>query len=189
MPAHSPHTPRSLLERTRDPQNAPAWGRFTALDTPLLTAWFRAAGLQSADAEDLVQRTFQLLVRKLPAFKHYGRAGAFRAWLRQVGLNLLRDFRKSRALPGAEGLDDQAGDSGFHQNWDREHDLFVLNGLLEQARADFSARIWAAFCRTALEGRPAAAVAAELGMTANAVLLARSRVFGRLRRDARGLLD
>lgn len=189
MPAPSPDTPRSLLERTRDPRNAAAWERLTGLYGPLLTAWFRAAGLQPADTDDLVQRTFQLLVRKLPGFEHSGRPGAFRAWLRQAGLNLLRDFRKARALPGADGLDDQAGDSGFHQNWDREHDLFVLHGLLDQARTSFSPSIWAAFRGTALEGRPAAAVAADLGMTPNAVLVARSRVLGRLRRDARGLLD
>jgi RNA polymerase sigma-70 factor (ECF subfamily) len=189
MQAPSPDTPRSLLERTRDVRNTPAWERFSKIYSPLLTAWFSAAGLQPADADDLVQQTFQLLLRKLPEFHHSGRPGAFRTWLRFVVLNLLRDFRKTRPLPGASGLDEQPGPTAFDRNWDREYDLYVLNGLLEQARPDFSPRIWTAFCRTALEGHSAAEVAAELEMSVNAVLLARSRVLGRLRQDARGLID
>lgn len=185
MPAASPDTPRSLLERTRDPGNRAAWEGFVEIYNPLLLNWFRTAGVQSADADDLAQRTLQLLLRKLPQFDHSGRPGAFRAWLRNVVLNMLRDFRKARQHPGAGGLDEQAGPSEFDRDWDREHDLFVLNGLLDQVRPGFSPQVWKAFCLTALEGKPAAA----LGMTANAVMLARSRILARLRRDARGLLD
>lgn len=189
MPAASPDTPRSLLEHTRDPRDETAWERFTDLYTPLLTTWFRAAGVQPADADDLVQRTFQLLLRKLPEFDHSGRPGAFRAWLRSVVLNMLRDFRKARPHPGAGGLDERAAPPEFDRDWDREHDLFVLNGLLNQVRPGFSPQVWRAFCLTALEGQSAAEAAAALGMTPNAVMLARSRVLARLRRDARGLLD
>jgi RNA polymerase sigma-70 factor (ECF subfamily) len=189
MPDASPDTPRSLLERTRNLRNGDAWERFSAICTPLLVNWLRASGLQPTDADDLVQRTFQLLLQKLPLFEHSGRTGAFRTWLRQVVLNQLRDFRKARQHPGAEGLDEQVAPTGFDSDWDREHDLYVLNGLLEQARSDFSPQVWTAFWMTALEGKPAADVAAALGVTTNAVMLARSRVLARLRRDARGLLD
>jgi hypothetical protein len=40
-----------------------------------------------------------------------------------------------------------------------------------------------------VDGLPAAAVAAELGTTVNAVLLAKSRILRRLREEAAGLLD
>jgi RNA polymerase sigma-70 factor (ECF subfamily) len=40
-----------------------------------------------------------------------------------------------------------------------------------------------------LDGRPAADVAAEVGVTPNAALIAKSRVLRRLREEARGLTD
>ena len=48
---------------------------------------------------------------------------------------------------------------------------------------------WAAFVGTALDGRPASVVAAELAISVNAVHIARSRVMARLRREAEGFLD
>ncbi len=40
-----------------------------------------------------------------------------------------------------------------------------------------------------VHGRPAAEVAAELGVTINSVYLAKSRVLPRLRKELEGLLD
>src|SRR5206468_872600 len=61
--------------------------------------------------------------------------------------------------------------------------------LLEVAEPEFAPSTWQAFQRLAVDGRPAAEVAAELGTTVNAVLLAKSRVLRRLRQEARGLVD
>jgi RNA polymerase sigma-70 factor (ECF subfamily) len=47
---------------------------------------------------------------------------------------------------------------------------------------------WQAFHETMLRGRPIGAVAAELGVTPNAVYVARSRVLKRLRQELAGLL-
>jgi RNA polymerase sigma-70 factor (ECF subfamily) len=46
-----------------------------------------------------------------------------------------------------------------------------------------------AFQRHVREGRAAAEVAAELGVTVNVVLLAKSRILRRLRQEARGLIE
>ena len=55
-------------------------------------------------------------------------------------------------------------------------------------RGDFAPATWQAFQRHALEGRPAAAVAAELGLSLNSVLLAKSRVLKRLRQELDGIV-
>ena len=73
----------SLLERLRQPSDSAAWDRFVELYTPLLFYWGRRAGLQSADAADLVQDVFEVLLRKLPEFQ-YDRQKSFRSWLRTV---------------------------------------------------------------------------------------------------------
>jgi RNA polymerase sigma-70 factor (ECF subfamily) len=64
----------------------------------------------------------------------------------------------------------------------------VFGRLLGLVRADFADKTWEAFRRFALEGRPTAAVAAELGVSENAVLLAKSRVLRRLKDEAARLL-
>jgi RNA polymerase sigma-70 factor (ECF subfamily) len=56
-------------------------------------------------------------------------------------------------------------------------------------QSDFEPATWKACWETVVCDRPATDVAAELGITVNAVYLAKSRVLGRLRRDLDGLLD
>ncbi len=65
----------------------------------------------------------------------------------------------------------------------------MLYRLLELLEPEFEATTWQAFQRQVIGGAPARAVAAELRMTVNAVLIAKSRVLSRLRHDAEGLVD
>jgi RNA polymerase sigma-70 factor (ECF subfamily) len=190
MSAPSPGTSASLLEQARD-QQPTAWQRLVAVYSPLLQTWLNAAGLQAADRDDLSQRILEILVRQLPQFEHNGRAGAFRAWLRGITVNLLREHWRAR--PCAEGdsvleqLADPAG--GLSRLWDEQHDRQVLTALMEHVRPEFAVATWQAFCRVALDGVPAREIAQELGMSVNAVLIAKSRVLGRLREEARGLVE
>ena len=72
---------------------------------------------------------------------------------------------------------------------EREYRQFVLGQALRIMSADFEPATWQACWETVVAGRPPAEVAAELGITVNAVYLAKSRVLGRLRQDLEGLLD
>ena len=56
-------------------------------------------------------------------------------------------------------------------------------------RATVEPATWIAFQRVARDGRRPADVAAELGISVNAVLLAKSRVLRRLRREIHGLAE
>jgi RNA polymerase sigma-70 factor (ECF subfamily) len=190
MPAPSPGTSASLLEQARDRQPA-AWQRLLSLYTPVFHAWLTAAGLQPADRDDLSQRSLEILVRRLPDFEHNGRPGAFRAWLRGITVNLLREHWRERPKAGAESVLQQLTDpsGGLSRLWDEQHDRHVLRALMEQVRPEFSEARWRAFCRVSLDAVPARAVAEELEMSVNAVLIARSRVLTRLREEARGLVD
>ena len=61
--------------------------------------------------------------------------------------------------------------------------------LLGAVRGAFHGTTWQAFWAVTAEGRPAAEVAAALGMTAGAVCAARHHVLRRLRQELAGLLD
>jgi RNA polymerase sigma-70 factor (ECF subfamily) len=191
-------TSLSLLERLRRQPTAPDWERLDGVCRPLVLRWLaRVPGLQD-EAADVAQEVMLVVVREVGRFERR-REGSFRAWLRAVTVNQVRSYwraRRRRPLAGlgpdeTEGflarLEDPA--SALSRQWDAEHDQVVFDRLLEVVRPDFSEQTWEAFRRFAVEARPAAAVAAELGVSENAVLLAKSRVLRRLREEAGGLID
>ncbi len=69
------------------------------------------------------------------------------------------------------------------------HDEHVAAALMRRVQGDFAPATWQAFRRHVLEGQPATAVAGELGLSLNAVLLAKSRVLKRLRQELAGLVE
>ncbi len=56
-------------------------------------------------------------------------------------------------------------------------------------RGEFEERTWRAFWLTVVEGREPAALTEELGMTANTIRQAKSRVLRRVREEVGDLLD
>lgn len=196
---HPATTSSSLLLRLRDHADREAWQRLDALYDPLLRDWLRRHAVPPHDHDDLVQDVLNAVAHEMPGFCYDRQKGGFRAWLRTVLVNRLRNYwRQERSRPLATGdsdfqtnVLDQLEDprSGLSQVWDREHDEHVVARLLELVRADFEPATWEAFHRTALEGQEVATVAEALMLTANSVKLAKHRVLKRLRQEAEGLLD
>ena len=74
------NTPRSLFERVRCNQNDEvSWRTLVNLYTPFLRRVLGHYQVPPADADDLMQDVFGVLVRELPHFEHSGQRGAFRA--------------------------------------------------------------------------------------------------------------
>jgi RNA polymerase sigma-70 factor (ECF subfamily) len=191
-------TSASLLERLRCQPDDASWRRLVDLYTPLLRGWLRRHLVPHADADDLVQEVLAVLVRELPHFEYDPARGSFRAWLRAITVNRLRLFWRARqARPLATGDSDLARKldeledphSDLSQQWNREHDRHVAQRLLEVLEVEFETTTWQAFRRVALAGAKAPEVAAELGLSLNAVYLAKYRVMRRLREEMRGLSD
>jgi RNA polymerase sigma-70 factor (ECF subfamily) len=184
-------TSQSLLDRLQHDPAPEAWGRWLDLYHPLIASWLRRHALQAADADDLAQQVLAKVVAELPAFRHNGRAGAFRAWLKAITLNCLRAFWRQQTRAEPHPWLDRWADpaSDLSRQWDRDHDRHVLRHLLDRLEGEFAPTTWQAFRRLALEGAAPATVAGELGLTINAVSIAKSRVLTRLRQAARGLVD
>jgi RNA polymerase sigma-70 factor, ECF subfamily len=182
-------TPASLLERLRRPDDQPAWSRFVDLYTPLLFHWARRVGMQESDAADLIQDVFQVLVRKLPGFT-YDKGRSFRGWLRSVLLNQWRTSLRRRA---EQPLDENDAHLTEPDNvdvfMDKEHRDYLIRRAIQVMRTDFQPATWQACWEHVGRGRPAAGVAAELGLTVKAVYLAKARVLRRLRQELKGLWD
>lgn len=183
-------TPASLLERLRGPADPEAWARFVHLYTPLLAFWAGRAGLQEADAADLIQDVFTLLLKKLPELA-YDPNKSFRAWLRTVTLNRWRERCRAavRVSGGEAALAEVACPDGAEAFWEAEYRQHLVGQALRLMQAQFAEATWQACWKTVVDGTPAAQVAAELGMTAGAVRVARFRVLARLRQELAGMLD
>jgi RNA polymerase sigma-70 factor (ECF subfamily) len=184
-------TPASLLERLRFPNQEQAWTRFVRLYTPLLYYWARRLGCQEPDAADLVQDVLTLLVRKLVEF-NYDRHRSFRAWLRTVTLNCWRNRRRRLELPrdaNPPDLNNLAGPDAADALSESEYRQWLVGQALELMKAEFQPNTWKACWESVVGGRPAAEVAAELGISVGAVYMAKSRVLSRLRQELTGLLD
>ena len=184
-------TSMTLLNRLQRSDEPETWERLVALYSPLLSTWLRKYDVQDSDSDDLIQEVLMAVSKDLSSFDHNGRPGAFRAWLRSVMVNRLRNFWRARGRhPQAVGdssierrllqLDDPANE--LSQLWNRQHDLHVAQQILALAEPNFTTETWAVFTRVALDGERADKVATEIGISLNAVFIAKSRVLSRLRR-------
>ena len=185
-------TDASLLERLKLPVDQRAWSRFVDLYTPLIYSWGRQVGLQESDAADLVQEVFALLVQKMPDFA-YDHHKSFRSWLRTVTLNKWRDRCRRLAVRPHEltgkqppELAESQGEGSFSEVEYRQQ---LVARALELMQAEFQPTTWKACWEFVVAGRPAAEVARQLGISENAVHLAKGRVLRRLRKELEGLLD
>lgn len=185
-------TSASLLIRLQHPNEREAWDRFVRLYSPLMFHWARRVGMQAQDAADLVQDVLLALLHKLPEFR-YDKQRSFRSWLRTVTMNQWRDRAKrraTRAVPGNDAqLGDVVGECPLDQLIETEYRQAVTGRALRLMQGEFQPRIWQACWQHTVEGRSAADVAAELGMTPGAVYAATCRVLGRLRQELDGLVD
>lgn len=186
-------TSETLLIRLKDGGQEQDWRRFVELYSPLLFRWANLHGLQDSDATDLVQEVLVLLIQKLPEFE-YDRQGSFRGWLRTVTLNRWRDLlRRRRVEASLETVDESDGgllaDDPGDRFWEVEYRRYLVARALEIMQQSFEPSTWNACWETAVHGRSAAEVGAELGLSEGAVYVAKSRVLKRLRAELEGLWD
>lgn len=183
-------TSASLLAQLRGDPNHAAWGRFVQFYTPLLHAWANRLGFANEDAADLIQEVLLHLLKKLPAFE-YDQGKRFRGWLWTVVANKANERRRKRSLPleNHEGLADLSATALNDELADREYQQMVLKQALRVMQSEFEPRTWKACWEVVFADRPAADVAAELGMSVGAVYVAKSRVLQRLRQELSGLIE
>ena len=190
-------TSASLLEGLRTSPDEAAWRRLDDLYRPIIRRWLLRDPSLGEEAVDVVQDVMGVLVRELPDFQRR-RTGSFRRWLRTITAHRLGAFyrsRKTRPVALASPLDMcplmQLADpnSELGRQWDQEHDRYVLNRLMELIAPLFEPTTLAAFRRVAVDGIAPARAAEELGLSLNAVLIAKSRVLSQLRQEAKGLID
>ncbi len=176
--------------------NPDSWSRLVATFGPIVYRWCRAAGVGESDSPDIVQDVFTSVARGIGSFQRRKAEGSFRSWLATITRNRVRDhFRKQANREAAAG-----GTAAWQRLQEQPDELdtsirpedaqsMIHRRVLELVRNDFEVSTWQAFWMTAVEGKTAAEVSAEVGISVASVYQAKSRVLRRIRQRLAELPD
>jgi RNA polymerase sigma-70 factor (ECF subfamily) len=194
-----PETSSTLIGRVRNTADAESWREFVALYEPLLLSYVRSRGLGENDARDVVQEIFSRLVRTLPGFTLDHTQGRFRTYLYQASMNAVSDWRARNGRRDAaeeqwreqhrKGWTTTGPGADEESQWRATYHRRVLEFALARVRAQARPKAWTCFEEHLLRGRPGPEVAAELGLTTNALYVSASRVLQRVREQCAEYLE
>ena len=179
-------TSTSLLEGLKDAENDEVWQDYVGRYRPLLVRYAARSGVTPDDAEDVAQATLHAFCVSYREGRYDRRKGRLRAWLLGIAQNQVRRFKR-RPSPerqaGAEFFDYAGAPAAPEQDevWEQEWQSAVLRQCLEEIRREVKPRTFEAFERFALAGESAARIAEDLGVSENAVFLAKRRILRRVR--------
>lgn len=194
-------TSLTLLHAARD-RKPEAWEDLVRTYSRRMYRWCRVAGLQPADAADVVQDALNAVAQNLGSFRRDRPGDTFRGWLRRIVDNKVRDHfrgvakRSDQAAGGANALGALANAAAQRTDSDtsaasaRSAISSVVQPVVEQVRDEVGPRNWRLFWRVAVDGQSAVDVGREFDVTANTVRIVKMRVLRRLRAalTERGLL-
>jgi RNA polymerase sigma-70 factor (ECF subfamily) len=183
----------TLLSRVQA-QDPAAWERLVSLCSPLVYQWCRQSGLQPADAADVGQEVFAAVFRKVGEFRRNRPGDGFRRWLRTIACGKVIDFFRARrpaetAAGGSDALRLLLQQPADADSSGAEEEGVLYRRALDVLHRDFAVPTWQAFWRVTVESQNPADVARDLGMTVNAVYLAKSHVLRRMRAEFADLLE
>jgi RNA polymerase sigma-70 factor, ECF subfamily len=182
-------TSSSLLRRAvaREPA---AWQRLVSLYTPVVRQWCRQSGIAEQDIADVSQDVFAVVASSLAKFEADRAGTTFRAWMRGIARHKLLHHVRQRGEPAIGGTDAQkrlqqipAPDDTVELSETPADVTGLYQRALRQVRDQFEERTFTAFWQVTMENRSPAEVGSELGISANAVRQAKSRVLRRLKEE------
>ncbi|MEW6251673.1 MAG: sigma-70 family RNA polymerase sigma factor [Planctomycetota bacterium] len=189
-PKLSTVTSTVLLEGLRTAQNRTIWQQYVDRYRPVLVAHARRVGLSAADAEDVAQEALAAFCQAYRAGKYEREKGRLRDWLFGIARNQLSNWRRRQPRremriggPGDESgvVGQLPGEDEWVCLWEQEWRDAVLRRCLEVVQTEVDPNTLTAFELFAAQGVPAKQVAERLGISPNAVFIAKHRVLRRIR--------
>lgn len=180
-------TTTALLDGLHDHTNAAAWEAFDARYRPIILAYARRLGLNMDEAADVAQETLFHFIREYREGKYERTRGRLRSWIVGIVKYRVADRYRAKAARkekrGESAIVTLPDDSELSDIWENERRAELLRRALKELHETTrtSDRSFQAFEEFAMKGRPAAAVAAELGVSAQDVYVVKNRMADRLR--------
>lgn len=189
MTIHQDATRASLILRLQNADDVAAWDEFVAIYSPAIFRVTRKRGLQTADAENVVQQVSFAVANSLPKWLEREDRGSFRSWLLRIARNETVDLltrRGTRPL-GQDGttaerlLANLPERDQLSSELDLEYERSVFRWASAQVRGVVTEPTWEAFRLSSIEGLPVNEVAERLSIRPGNVYLSRSRVMARIK--------
>lgn len=191
----------SLLVRLKELDDRESWQEFVNIYARLLYSFAARSGLTTVEAEEAVQETLISVAKTMPGFKYDPSVCSFKSWLRHLAQKRIADqFRKRPAAqvsavssPGATSQtapleripDPQSLD--LDAVWEAEWQKQVFESALAAVKERTSPQQFQIFDCYVLKEWPVGKVVQMLGVSSTQVYLAKFRVLGLLRKEARRL--
>jgi RNA polymerase sigma-70 factor (ECF subfamily) len=182
-------TRTTLLQRLKNWQDQSSWQDFFDTYWRLIYSGALKAGLNEAEAQEVVQETMISVAKHMPTFEYDRTIGSFKAWL----LNMTRwritdQLRKRRRLAAHDSFDDT--DAGARMTgkmmdpvsecldalWDAEWQKNLLDAAIDKVRRRLDPQKYQIFDFYVNKEWPAEDVAKAFGISIDQVYLAKHRV-------------
>jgi RNA polymerase sigma-70 factor (ECF subfamily) len=157
-----------------------AWREFSCRCFELIRQWCRWRHLHLAEADDVVQNSMLVVLKKIGCFRHSGR-GSLRAWLRAIAWRCWSDAVARASRSQAEELNGQyelAVDeiAVLEAQYEQLRRTELMKQAMVIVRQRVRATTWQMFYRTALGDECGVKVAADMQVPLYVLYAARARV-------------
>ncbi|HEX5176917.1 MAG TPA: sigma-70 family RNA polymerase sigma factor [Chthoniobacteraceae bacterium] len=187
-------TRRTLVERLVNLEDRRRWQEFFERYWKLIYGVARRAGLNDAEAQDVVQETVITVAKNISKYER--EAGSFKNWLLHITRWRIADQFRKRA-PGNHVRRESADESHretatieriadgidvggvWHEEWQRH----LLDAALQRLKRRVDPQHYQIFDCAVLKEWPAAKVARELGVNVARVYLVKHRLAAMLKRE------
>jgi RNA polymerase sigma factor (sigma-70 family) len=188
----------SLLARLKDWDDQESWKQFFDTYWKLIYGTAIKTGLSDAEAQDVVQGTMLAVAKKMNEFKYDPALGSFKSWLLHlVRWRITDQFRKR--LPTARSPGDAAEDTArtatvervpdpasldLNATWEEDWQKNLMDAAIARTKRKAGARQYQIFDLYAIKGWPVADIVKTLGVSADQVYQAKTRVSVLIKKEA-----
>ena len=186
-------TRRSLVDRLVDLEDRQRWQEFFESYWKLIYGVARRAGLNDAEAQDVVQETVITVSKNISKYER--EAGSFKNWLLHITRWRIADQFRRRApgdvqrrcdfepREGTATIDRVPDGFDIGSVWEDEWEHRLLETALGRVKRRVEARHYQIFDCAVLKEWPAAKVARELGVNVAQVYLIKHRISGMVKKE------
>jgi RNA polymerase sigma-70 factor (ECF subfamily) len=194
-------TRRSLLDHLKQWNDQESWKVFFDTYWKLIYGTALKAGLNDAEAQDVVQETVISVLKSMPSFEYEGRNGSFKSWLLQLTRWRISDQFKKR-VPGVhnrsdrtspctatiERLADPAEDE-LVISWNREWETNLMEAAIERVKRKVKAEDYQVFDLYVFKQWPVSRVVRTLRVNPGKVYLIKHRIGNLIKKEVARLRE
>ncbi len=193
-------TRTSLFERLKGWGHEFHWQPVFNVHWRLIYQTALAAGLNDAEAQDVVQETIIAVCKKMPSFQYQAGTGSFKNWLLRLTHWCIALHHLQHRRPSGQSSDSVTGSGQLttelpeapadaEERWNREWEKHLVSEATERVRLEADALEFQIFDLRARQNWPVRRIVQTLKINRARIYLARHRIKRRIRQVARNLGD